>query len=61
MQDMSYADALHKSIAIEEKIINFYSDAAGQSDTLMADVPRAFRQVAKKREARLMKLKQLLL
>jgi len=55
-----YPDTLHKMISIEEKIIKFYSDAAGQSDTLMADIPRAFRQVVKKREARLTKLKQLL-
>ena len=55
-----YSETLHKMISIEEKIIKFYSDAAGQSDTLMADIPRAFRQVVKKREARLTKLKQLL-
>jgi hypothetical protein len=60
MQNASYPDALHKIISIEEKIIKFYSDAAGQSDALMADIPRAFRQVVKKREARLMKLKLLL-
>jgi hypothetical protein len=59
-KDTGCPDALHKIISIEEKIIKFYSDAARHSDTLMADIPRAFRQVAKKREGRLTKLKQLL-
>jgi hypothetical protein len=58
-QAVSYADALAKAGAIEEKILKFYADASHQSDSLMADVPRAFRQVAKKRESRLAKLKQL--
>ena len=48
----SYAEALAKAIEIEEKIIKFYSDAAEQSKSLMADVPRAFRMVAKKRNNR---------
>jgi len=59
-KDTGYPDALHKVISIEEKIVKFYSDAARQSDTLMADIPRAFRQVVKKRETRLTKLMQLL-
>jgi hypothetical protein len=59
-KDTGYPDALYKIITIEEKIMKFYSDAAGQSDSLMADVPRAFRQVVKKREGRLLKLKQLI-
>jgi rubrerythrin len=58
-QNASLADALHNLISIEEKIIRFYSDAAAQSDALMADIPRAFRQVVKKREARLTRLKQI--
>ena len=56
----SYTDLLKQAVAIEDKIIGFYTDAARQSDSLMADVPRAFRQVVKKRESRLEKLKQLL-
>jgi hypothetical protein len=59
-QDASRSDALDKASAIEEKISRFYYDAARQSDVLMADIPRAFRLVAKKREARRTKLKQLL-
>lgn len=56
----SYAEALAKAIEIEEKIIKFYSDAAEQSKSLMADVPRAFRMVAKKRNNRQSTLKALL-
>jgi L-cysteine desulfidase len=59
-KDTSYPDALDKVISIEEKIIKFYLDAARQSDALMADIPGAFRLVARKREARRAKLKQLL-
>jgi rubrerythrin len=54
-----YSEALAKSIEMEEKIIKFYSDAAEQSKSLMADVPRAFKMVAKKRNHRLMTLKSL--
>jgi hypothetical protein len=56
----SYAEAFAKAIEIEEKIIKFYSDAAEQSKSLMADVPRAFRMVVKKRNNRQSTLKALL-
>jgi len=56
----SYSDALGKAVEMEEKIIKFYSDAAEQSMSLMADVPRAFMQVAKKRDNRKAMLKSLL-
>jgi rubrerythrin len=56
----SYSDALSQAIVIEEKMIKFYSDAAEQSSSLMADVPRAFRMIAKKRKNREVKLKELL-
>jgi hypothetical protein len=59
-QDTSRSDALDKASAIEEKIQKFYSDAAKQSDVLMADIPRAFRLVAKKRDNRRARLKALL-
>ena len=55
-----YSEALGRAIEIEEKIIKFYSDAAEQSKSLMADVPRAFRMVAKKRNNRQSTLKALL-
>ncbi|OGO00261.1 MAG: hypothetical protein A2Y90_02500 [Chloroflexi bacterium RBG_13_52_12] len=58
-QNSGFPNALGKIISIEETITKFYSDAARQSDSLMADIPRAFKQVVKKREGRLEKIKQL--
>ena len=55
----SYSDLLHKAIDIEDKIIRFYTDAAEQSKSLMADVPRAFMLVAKKRGNRMLELRLL--
>ena len=55
----SYSDALSQAIEIEEKIIKFYSDTAAQSEGLMADVPRAFQLVAKKRGGRRSRLESL--
>jgi len=56
----SYADALSRAVEIEETIIKFYSDAAEQSKSLMADVPRSFTLVAKKRGTRVAKLRSLI-
>ena len=56
----NYADVLGQAVEIEKKIIKFYSDAAEQSKSLMADVPRAFMMVAKKRENRIVILGSLL-
>jgi hypothetical protein len=56
----SLSEALDKAVDIEKKIIEFYSDAAEQSKSLMADVPRAFTLVARKREGREAKLRALL-
>ena len=53
----SYSDALDKAIELEGKIGGFYAVAAEQSKSLMADVPRAFEMVAKKRNNRKAKLK----
>ena len=58
-ENSSYSDALDKAIEMEEKIIKFYSDAAAQSESLMADIPRAFRLVIKKRSSRRPKLRSL--
>ncbi len=55
----SYAEALAKAIEIEEKTMRFYEDAAEQSQSLMADVPRAFVRIATKRGERIAKLKAL--
>jgi len=56
----SYSDALEKAVEMEEKIIKFYTDAAEQSKSLMADVPRAFMMIARKRDSREAMLKLLL-
>ena len=55
----TYADALRSAMAIEEKIVAFYTLAAEQSGSLMADVPRAFKKVIKKRNTRLATLSDL--
>ena len=55
----NYSDALDKAVEIEEKILKFYKVAAEQSMDLMADVPRNFVIVAKKRSNRIPKLKSL--
>ena len=54
-----YADALKQAIKVEEIIIKFYTDAAEQSQSLMADVPRTFTLVARKRGERKQKLESL--
>ena len=54
-----YTDALKQALEVENIISAFYTEAAKQSGGLMADVPRNFLLVAKKRAARIEKLKQL--
>jgi len=56
----SYSDALDRAVEIENKMIKLYSDAAEQSQTLMADVPRVFKIIAKKRGNRIAELGSLL-
>jgi len=55
----SYSDVVHGALAIEDRIMKFYLDAAEQSKALMADVPRVFQKVAKKRTERKAKLQSL--
>jgi hypothetical protein len=55
-----FADAVQKALAMEEKIIDFYNTAADQSMSLMADIPRNFKIVVKKRSKRLDQLKSML-
>ena len=59
-EETSCSDALDKAIEMEERIKKFYSDAAEQSKSLMADVPRAFVMIARKRDERISRLKSLL-
>jgi hypothetical protein len=55
----SYSDALERAVEIEERIVKFYTVAAQQSMSLMADVPRSFKIVARKRNNRISRLKSL--
>ena len=59
-KELGYTDALNQTIDMEQKLISFYTDAAEQSKVLMADVPRTFLIVAKKRKHREDKLRTLL-
>lgn len=53
------SEAAAKALAIEEKILACYTVGAEQSGSLLADVPRNFKMVVKKRNNRLEKLKSL--
>jgi hypothetical protein len=55
----SEKDAVALAVKMEEIIIAFYTLAGEQGRALMADVPRAFTLLAKKRESRIAKLKEL--
>jgi rubrerythrin len=57
---LGYADALNQAIDMEQKLVSFYTDAAEQSKAFMADVPRTFLIVARKRKDRKDKLGTLL-
>jgi rubrerythrin len=56
----SYSDVLSQAINMEDRTIKFYSDAAEQSKSLLADIHRTFMMVAKKRGERCSKLKAVL-
>lgn len=55
-RDAAYSDAIDLALEMENKILKFYAVAAEQSQSLMADVPRNFKIVAKKRNNRLSRL-----
>ena len=54
------SEALDMAVEIEQKIMKFYSDAAEQSASLLADIPRTFTLIAKKRGNRVSKLGSLI-
>lgn len=56
----SLANVVKKALEIEDKIQAFYIRAADLSNSMMADVPRAFKKTAQKREDRKLKLKSIL-
>jgi hypothetical protein len=55
-----YVDALKQAAVMEETINGFYTVAAEQSRALMADVPRTFLLVVKKRDTRRAKIQELI-
>jgi len=59
-EDAGPRDALKAATEIESMISRFYTTAANQAQSLLADVPRVFRQIAQKRTARVEKLNTLL-
>jgi len=52
--------ALEKAVSVEKKMQQFYATAAEQSKALMADLPRTFFTIAKKRDSRIASLTSLL-
>jgi len=58
-QDVALSRAVKKALKIEEKIQKFYATAAEMSKALLADIPRLFERIAKKRTERKEKLKSL--
>ena len=60
-ENADYSAALNQAVRMEENIIKFYSVASAQSESLLADVPRAFIMAAKKRSDCKTKLELLLL
>ena len=57
--DASLKDAARKALEVEDKIIECYNVGTRQSESLLADVPRNFKIVVKKRKNRLETLKSL--
>ena len=58
-EDVSLPDVLKKALDIEAKIERFYVNAAKKSKSFLADVPRVFEKIGKKRGERKEKLKSL--
>jgi hypothetical protein len=52
-------DPLRQALGMEETITRYYTEAAESSRGLMADVPRMFDLIVKKRSGRIARLKQL--
>ncbi|MDP7077878.1 MAG: hypothetical protein QGI64_06410 [Desulfobacterales bacterium] len=53
-ENAGHSEGGKKAFEIEETIKRFYLEAARLSDSLMADIPRLFRKIAKKREDRIL-------
>lgn len=57
--DLSLPKAIEQALAMEEKLLACYDKGAEQSSSLLADVPRNFKIVAKKRRGRFEKIRSL--
>jgi rubrerythrin len=57
VEGAAYVNTLTFAIEMEERTLRFYSVAAEQSKSLLADVPKALSASAKKRSDRLRRLK----
>jgi len=58
-KDKDLSEVLKKTLEMEEKIQKFYIDAAEKSKSLLADVPRVFERIVKRREKRKLEIKNL--
>jgi rubrerythrin len=58
-ENESFPRVIEKVLDIEEKIERFYLNAAKKSKSFLADVPRAFERIAKRKGERKLKLKSL--
>lgn len=58
-RDTGMADAAKKALEIEDVILRCYTKGAEQSGSLLADVPRNFKIIVKKRQSRLETLRSL--
>jgi len=52
-------DSLKTAAGFEDKIERFYSTAATQGQSLLADVPRVFKQIAQKHTLRIEQLRRM--
>ncbi|UCE43971.1 MAG: hypothetical protein JSV57_00260 [Candidatus Bathyarchaeota archaeon] len=59
-EGQSYHGALETAMKLEENARRFYSDAAEQSKSLLATIPRAFKKAAERRNSRKLRLKTML-
>ena len=59
-KDASIVKDLETALALEERACAFYLDVAARSEALLATIPRAFKQVVKKRSRRKSKLESML-
>jgi rubrerythrin len=59
-EEVSLKEALKIALRLEKRASSFYTQIAEQSQSLLATIPRAFSRVARKREARIEVLQEML-